>query len=119
MSDLVGPDTMDGFIGTPSVVRMSKGIEAPAVYADLLTLGGFRLSSYLFKNELGDFAIGYDIQELEIAGRSFSDTQTISSTLSILRTQNIDLITDSHFYRYIFSLGSVFENICEQKWTCL
>ena len=66
---------------------------------------------------MGDFAIGPDIQDLEIAGRTFSETQAISSTLSNLRPQNIDLIADSSVsYTEISSASGVsFENIRDQS----
>ena len=108
---------MDDLIGTPSVVRINKEVEAPGVYADVLTLGGVRSSSYIFQYDLGDFAIGPDIRDLEIAGRTFSETQAISSTLSNLRPQNIDLIAASSVsYTEISSASGVsFENIRDQS----
>ena len=117
ISGFVGTDTMDDLIGAPSVVRINKEVEAPGVYADVLTLGGVRSSSYIFQYDLGDFAIGPDIQDLEIAGRTFSETQAISSSLSNLRPQNIDLIADSSVsYTEISSASGVsFENIRDQS----
>lgn len=84
ISGFVGTDTMDDLIGILLVVRIIKEVEAPGVYADVLTLGGVRSSSYIFQYDLGDFAIGPDIQDLEIAGRTFSETQANSSFLSNL-----------------------------------
>ncbi|MDA9689581.1 YDG domain-containing protein, partial [Betaproteobacteria bacterium] len=117
ISGFVGTDTMDDLIGIPSVVRTNKEVEVPGVYADVLTLGGVRSSNYIFQYDLGDFAIGPDIQDLEIAGRTFSETQAISSTLSNLSPQNIDLIADSSVsYTDISSASGVsFENIRDQS----
>ena len=117
ISGFVGTDTMDDLIGIPSVARTNEEVEAPGVYADVLALGGVRSSSYIFQYDLGDFAIGPDIQDLEIAGRTFSETQAISSFLSNLRPQNIDLIVDSSVsYTEISSASGVsFENIRDQS----
>ena len=41
ISGFVGTDTMDDLLGAPSVVRTNKEVEAPGVYADVLTLGVF------------------------------------------------------------------------------
>ena len=49
ISGFVGTGIMDDLMGIPSVVRINKEVEAPLEYADVLTLGGVRSSSYTFQ----------------------------------------------------------------------
>ena len=53
---------------------------------------------------------GTDVQDLEIGGRTLSETQAISSTLSNFRPQNIDLIADSSVSYTEISSASIEES---------